>query len=90
MLAHPSDQTGLALVRTAVLAAIAALLALLARTPWAPEGSKIARAILVIGGIKLIAEDVRLGRAAILVIAFAAYGCAMLIVAKSGTKTRAA
>ena len=74
----PPDQATLALVRTAVLAAIAAILARV------PAGSGIARAILVIGGIKLIAEDVRLGRAAILVIAFAAYGCAMLIVARSG------
>jgi len=63
------------LFRTCLLAAIAAALAI---------GSQItaARIILVLGGLKLLVEDVRLESAAMLVISFASYGLAMLIVAR--------
>jgi hypothetical protein len=81
-LIQPSTQTGLALIRTSALAAIAASLALLARFSWAAGAIGLARTVLVIGGLKLLVEDVRIGSALMLVAAFAAYGGAMLIVGR--------
>lgn len=69
-----------ALNRTAVLAVAAAALALLGR--FIAEGPLIARVLLVIGGGKLLFEDLRVGRATTMVIALAIYGGAMLIVAR--------
>jgi len=63
------------LIRTCALAAIAAALALASRLT-------VARIILVVGALKLVAEDVRLESAAMLVISFASYGLAMLTVAR--------
>jgi hypothetical protein len=68
------------LIRTCILAAIAAILALASR--FAPAAGTVARIVLVGGGLKLLAEDIRLERAAILVISFASYGLAMLTVAR--------
>jgi|GEM_PF-3678671 len=68
------------LIRTFTLAAIAAILALVSRC--APAAGAVARIVLVGGGLKLLAEDIRLERAAILVISFASYGLAMLTVAR--------
>ena len=79
-----ADPAVLALARTGVLAVTATALALSGRWLHVREGPLIARALLVVGGLKLIAEDVRVGRAAILVVAFALYGGAMLVVAKIG------
>lgn len=73
---------GLALIRTVCLAAVAAALALLARFDWAAGAIGLARAVLVIGGLKLLVEDVRIGSALMLVAAFAAYGGAMLVVGR--------
>ncbi len=64
-----------ALVRTILLAGFATALAFAKKLTHA-------RLILVAGGLKLLAEDVRTERAAILVISFAAYGLAMLAVAR--------
>jgi len=63
------------LIRTCILAAVAAALAL---------GSQltVARIVLVFGGLKLLIEDIRLESAAVLVISFASYGLAMLTVAR--------
>lgn len=82
----PHEQMGLALIRTGVLAVIAALLAAASRFGGIVEAGMIARGVLVVGGIKLIAEDVRVGRAAMLVAAFLAYGCAMLLVSRSAPR----
>lgn len=76
------DRALLALAKTIVLATIASALALLARFTAAPGAIAIARSFLVLGGLKLAVEDVRIGRASVLVAAFAAFGTAMLIVAR--------
>ncbi|HEX7193206.1 MAG TPA: hypothetical protein VF381_16665 [Thermoanaerobaculia bacterium] len=81
-LIHPAEQMGLALIRTCALAAVAASLALIARFGWAVGAIGLARAVLVIGGLKLLVEDVRIGSALMLVAAFAAYGGAMLVVGR--------
>lgn len=73
-----------ALLRTAVLAIFASLLAIVGRLMENRVASILARAVLVVGGLKLLAEDLRVGSAAILVISFACYGLALLIVARSG------
>jgi len=82
----PRDPMVLALIRTSVLAVIAALLAAASRFGGVVEAGAIARGVLVVGGIKLIGEDVRVGRAAMLVVAFLAYGCAMLLVSRSAPR----
>jgi hypothetical protein len=86
----PREQMTLALIRTAILAVMAGLLALASRYAGVREASIVAHAVLVVGGIKLLAEDVRVGRAAMLVAAFLAYGCAMLLVSRSSRRSRAA
>ncbi|HSP34344.1 MAG TPA: hypothetical protein VLU46_08520 [Thermoanaerobaculia bacterium] len=82
----PHERMTLALIRTGVLAGIAAVLAAASRFGGVVEAGTIARGVLVIGGIKLLAEDVRVGGAAMLVAAFAAYGCAMLLVSRSAPR----
>jgi hypothetical protein len=79
---RPHEQIGLALIRTTVLAVVAAALALVARFRWAAGAIGMARVVLVISGLKLIIEDVRIGSASMLVAAFAVYGGAMLIVGR--------
>jgi hypothetical protein len=81
-LIRPDAHIGLALIRTVTLAAIAAVLALVARFGWAAGGIGLARAVLVVGGLKLLVEDVRIGNALMLVAAFAAYGGAMVVVGR--------
>jgi hypothetical protein len=70
-----------ALIRTCLLAAIAAGLAIASRF-GVPATGTVARIVLVAGGLKLLAEDVRVLSAAKLVISFASYGLAMLTVAR--------
>jgi hypothetical protein len=82
LLIQPSAHSGLALIRTVSLAAIAAALALLARFSWAAGAIGLARTVLVIGGLQLLVEDVRIGSALMLVAAFAAYGSAMVVVGR--------
>jgi hypothetical protein len=79
-----------ALLRTAVLAIFASLLAVVGRLIGNCEASILARAVLVIGGMKLLGEDLRVGTAAILVISFASYGAALLVVSRSGWARAAA
>lgn len=79
----PAEQAGVALIRTVTLAIIATALAFISRATGTREAAIVARAVLVVGGIKLLAEDVRVGRAAMLVAAFAAYGGAMLLVSRT-------
>jgi len=45
-----------------------------------PELGWTAYVLLVMGGIKLLAEDIPYGRAATLVIAFALYGLSLIVV----------
>jgi len=65
-------------IRTAIIALAAVTLSLL-RTV---EAATLARILLVIGGLKLLFDDMRLGRATTIVIALALYGGAMVIVAR--------
>ena len=70
-----------ALFRTCLLAALAAGLALASRL-GAPATGTVARIVLVAGGLKLLAEDVRVENATMLVISFVSYGLAMLTVSR--------
>jgi hypothetical protein len=71
-----------ALVRTVILAATAVVLALIGRSWNMREASQLAAALLLITGLKLVAQELRTGSAAILFIAFAVYGSAMLAIAR--------
>jgi hypothetical protein len=69
-----------AMIRTAILAFAAIVLALLGRT--IPEARIVARIVLVVGGAKLLVEDLRVGQATAIVVALALYGGAMVIAAR--------
>jgi len=78
-----SEAAGLhALVRTIVLAATAVALASIGRTWNTREASQLAAALLVMTGVKLVAQELRAGTAAIIFIALAVYGSAMLAIAR--------
>ena len=68
------------LIRTAILAFAAIVLALLGRTM--PEANIVARIVLVLGGVKLLVEDLRVGQATAIVVALSLYGGAMVIAAR--------
>ena len=72
------DPAVLAMERSIVLAVAAVVLSLL---PIA-EGATVSRLVLIFGAIKLVAEDMRAGRATMIVVALAAYGLAMLVIAR--------
>jgi len=78
MLLVTGDPAVLAMERSIVIALAAVALSLLPL----PEGGTAARLVLILGGIKLVAEDLRAGRAVTIVVALAAYGLAMLIIAR--------
>jgi hypothetical protein len=67
-----------ATLRTGVLAALAVILAVLARRLALPELSWLVYPILAVGGFKLVAEDVPAGRAAALFLSFVLYGAALI------------
>jgi hypothetical protein len=75
-----SDRPLLALDRTAILAVSAVVLSLLSR--FLPEARTIAWTLIVLGGVKLLIEDLPVGRATTMVVALALYGGAMVIVAR--------
>jgi hypothetical protein len=76
-----ADAGRLAVLRTAVLVAAAVLLAAVAgRVPAARELGRIATVVLGLGGLKLLAEDLRMGRAATLVFSLVLYGIALIVV----------
>jgi hypothetical protein len=77
------DTGVLAMERSVVLALAAVLLSLLGRIR--PEATILARVVLVFAGLKLLVEDFRIGRATTIVVALAAYGTAMLIIARRRT-----
>ncbi|HEX6642400.1 MAG TPA: hypothetical protein VF215_14875, partial [Thermoanaerobaculia bacterium] len=79
-----ADDAGmLAMERSVMLALAAVLLSLLGRA--LPEATILARVVLAFAGLKLLVEDFRIGRATTIVIALAAYGTAMLIIARRRT-----
>jgi len=73
------DVGALATLRTAVLSAAALLLAGLGRASGARELVWLCYAALVMGGMKLVAQDLPNGRAGTLVLGFALYGLALIV-----------
>ena len=71
-----------ALMRTVVLAATAVVLASIGRRWNMREAWQLAAVLLVATGVKLVAQELRIGTAAILFMAFAVYGGAMLAIAR--------
>jgi hypothetical protein len=69
-------------VRTIILAAAAVALASIGRVWRMPEASQLAVATLVLTGAQVIAQELRTGTAAIMFIALAVYGSAMLAIAR--------
>ncbi|HEV8660082.1 MAG TPA: hypothetical protein VGS96_15860 [Thermoanaerobaculia bacterium] len=69
-----------ALHRTAILVIVAVILSMISR--YVPEATTIARVVLVIAGLKLLVEDLRLGQATMIVVALVLYGGAIVIVAR--------
>jgi len=78
-----------ALVTTAVLAAASVALALAGRLWQVREASQLAIVLLVLTGAKVVAQDLRTGTAAMMFIALAVYGSAMLAIAKIRASSRA-
>lgn len=76
------DAGAIALVRSAVLAAAAVLLAFASRRTGFSELGGFAYALLVLGGVKLLFEDIPAGRPLTLFAAFALYGVALLSIPK--------
>ncbi len=76
----------LALDRTVVLVVVAVGLSLL--TPLLHDAGKIARVLLVLCGIKLLIEDLRLGHATTIVAALVLYGLAIVIVARRASPVK--
>jgi hypothetical protein len=78
----PLDAGMIAVTRTAVLAIGALILAGTSRQASIPELGWIAYFLLVVGGGKLIFEDMQIGSAAMLFPAFIMYGAALILVPK--------
>lgn len=79
---HVEDHAFLATGRTVALVAVATLVALgYRRLHWVELGW-IAYFLLGLGGIKLVVEDLPNGRALTLLVAFAAYGIALIAIQK--------
>jgi len=75
------DAGVLAMERSVILALAAVLLSLLGRVR--PEAAILARVVLAFAGLKLLVEDFRIGRATTIVVALAAYGTALVIIARA-------
>jgi hypothetical protein len=69
----------LATVRTGALAVAAVALSLLSRR--VAEGQTLAWLVLILGGVKLLTQDLSIGNATTLVVALALYGGAIVLVA---------
>lgn len=79
-LAPPASRSLVAFEWTALLALTIAVLSLLASR--IPEAATLARLLLIIAGIKVVVEDLRVGQATTLVASLALYGGAMLVFAR--------
>ena len=80
---------GMATVRTIVLAAVCLSAAFLSRRTLFRELGWFVYPLLILGGLKLVIEDLRANQPAALVIAFTAYGLALLFAPRLLRKTRA-
>ncbi len=68
-----------ATLRTSALVAATLALARLGRSPRVPEAGWLVAPLLVVTGLKLVVEDLRVSRAATLFAAFALYGAALIL-----------
>jgi hypothetical protein len=73
------DVAVLATVRTIVLSAAAVVLALLGRRARFQQLAWLVYPVLILCGVKLLVQDLPQGRAATLVLAFVAYGVALIL-----------
>jgi hypothetical protein len=78
-LAAPASAPSLAAARTALLAAAAVVAAWLGSVGVLPALRWLVYPLLVLGGLKLVVEDLRLGRPAMLLVAFACFGLALIL-----------
>lgn len=77
---QPEDNEALlAVVRTAVLALAAVALALVGRLPQLEEATMLVYPVLLLGGAKLLFEDLRTGRPATLVFSLLLFGSALIL-----------
>jgi hypothetical protein len=77
--AADADPGRLAVVRTGVLAVAALLLAARRATGGRVELSRLSAAVLLLAGLKLVAEDLRVGTAGSLVFSLVLYGTALIV-----------
>ena len=77
-----ADPAIVAGVRTLVLAAAALLLAWLGGRGTFPEGRWLTYVVLVVGGLKLLLNDLLAGRPATLFVSLAVYGTALIVAPK--------
>lgn len=75
----PPDAALLAVLRTAVVALAALGLALLSRSERWQEAAMLVPPVLILGGIKLLVEDLPSGRPTTLFASFALYGAALIL-----------
>jgi hypothetical protein len=74
-----SDPAVAAVLRTAILAALALGLALASRRGAWPELGWLVYPLVVLGGVKLLLQDLRHGRPATLVLSLALYGAVLVL-----------
>jgi hypothetical protein len=77
----------MATLRTAALVAATLALAVLGRSPRLPEARWLVSPLLVVAGIKLLLEDLRVSRAATLFAALALYGTALILAPRLRRRT---
>jgi len=78
------DPAVLAMERSVFLALAAVVLSMIGRVR--PEAAILARVVVVLAGLKLLVDDFRIGRATTIVVALAAYGTAMVVIARRPIK----
>ena len=74
------DAGAAAVARTALVAALALGLAGLARRGGLPELGWLVYPLIALGGLRLLSQDLRVGRPATLVVSFALYGLVLMLV----------
>jgi hypothetical protein len=77
---HGAAPGAVAAVRTALLAAAALALASAGRSRSFADAGLLAYPMLAVTGLKVLAEDLPRGRPATLIVGFACYGVALLVV----------
>jgi hypothetical protein len=85
----PPDPGRLATMKTIILSAAAVALAVIARLPFGGELGWLAYPVLLACGLKILLEDFRVSRAAMLFVALGVYGTALILTARIRTTHRA-